>query len=49
MRGMAVTYACTCGRTEISIKQLKDEVGMAGLKSTQTRFVHLLYIPTLAF
>ena len=34
-----------------SIK-LKDEVGMAGLKSTQTRFVrhkHLLYIPLLAF
>ena len=32
--------------------KLKDEVGMAGSKSTQTRFVrhkHLLYIPTLAF
>ena len=31
---------------------LKDEVGMAGSKSTQTRFVrhkHLLYIPSLAF
>ena len=41
-------------RTETSIKtiKLKDEVGMAGSKSTQTRFVrnkHLLYIPTLAF
>ena len=32
--------------------KLKDEVGMAGSKSTPTRFVrhkHLLYIPTLAF
>ena len=31
---------------------LKDEVGMAGSKSTPTRFVrhkHLLYIPSLAF
>ena len=31
---------------------MKDEVGMAGSKSTQTRFIrhkHLLYIPTLAF
>ena len=41
-------------RTETSIKsnKLKDEVGMAGSKSTQTRFIrlkHLLYIPTLAF
>ena len=39
-------------RTETSIKNMKDEVGMAGSKSTQTRFVrhkHLLYIPTLAF
>ena len=38
-------------RTKTSIK-LKDEVGMAGSKSTQTRFVrhkHLLYIPSLAF
>ena len=36
-----------------SIKtKLKEEVGMAGSKSTQTRFVrhkHLLYIPSLAF
>ena len=34
------------------IKLKDDEVGMAGSKSTQTRFVgdkHLLYIPTLAF
>ena len=32
--------------------KLKDEVGMAGSKSTQTRFVrhkYLLYIPLLAF
>ena len=32
--------------------KLKDEVGMAGSKSTQARFVrhkHLLYIPMLAF
>ena len=42
-------------RTETSItnnKILKDEVGMAGSKSMQTRFVrhkHLLYIPTFAF
>ena len=38
--------------TRIKNKKLKDEVGMAGSKSTQTRFVrhkHLLYIPLLAF
>ena len=34
--------------------KLKDEVGMAGSESTQTKFVEiitliLLYIPTLAF
>ena len=32
--------------------KLKDEVGMAGSKSTRTRFVrhkHLLYIPSLTF
>ena len=37
--------------TSIKTIKLKDEVGMAGSKSTQTRFVrdkHLLYIPTLA-
>ena len=31
---------------------MKDEIGMAGSKSTETRFVrhkHLLYIPLLAF
>ena len=41
-------------KTETSTKtiKLKDEVGMAGSKRTQTRFgrdKHLLYIPTLAF
>ena len=38
--------------TRIKTIQLKDEVGMAGSKSTQTRFVrhkHLLYFPSLAF
>ena len=28
---------------------MKDEVGIAVPKNTQTRFVHPLYIPTLAF
>ena len=39
--------------TSIKTIKLKDEVGMTGSKSTQTRFArdnkHLLYIPTLAF
>ena len=40
--------------TSIKTIKLKDEVGMAGSKSTQTRFVRdkhqiLLYIPSLAF
>ena len=38
--------------SSIKTIKLKDEVGMTGSKSTQTRFVrdkHLLYIPSLAF
>ena len=47
-----INYAKSNKKEQKQVLKLKDEVGMAGSKSTQTRFVrhkHLRYIPTPAF